>query len=165
MNTPTLKTVDQLPPFESDAVWQPLHFLVPDREKKALARRIHITLDDDGDWLWAHLFRVVSGWQVLAAGTFPIDAMPDAETVAREVDRRYLEGGASGTDLLPREAHLQRGIYVHIRRDDTPSTALCGATGDPAEFDTTKPRHAEQHCTDCDAAYRAAHYGRVAVTY
>ncbi|MFC4328345.1 hypothetical protein ACFPC0_10955 [Streptomyces andamanensis] len=37
-------------------------------------------------------------------------------------------------------------------------------TGPHASPATKQPNHVEQHCIDCDRAYRADHYGRTPVT-
>lgn len=127
--------------------------------------RIHASRMED-HWMWAHLLRAVGGWTVIAAGTFPLADYADGPALCQELTRRWLGDSGNGFDELSHEAFMQKGSVAHIRREDDPHQGYCGEINcGPAVFDTSTPNHAQQHCIDCDARYRAAHYGRMAVTH
>lgn len=166
-DAPTILSAKALPGLDSPIVQQAQRHLDPAAPSEGGSRsphRIHASRMED-HWAWAHLLRAVGGWKVIAAGTFPLADFADGGDVCEEIARRWRGERGDGFEELPHDAYLQRGIYAHIRKEGDRTTALCGETGGPVVFDTKKANHAEQHCIDCDARYRAAHYGRVAVTY
>lgn len=152
------------PGLDSPVVREPDYWtrLFPDHQ---VSHRLHVRRHPAGGWEWAHLLRMVSGWTVVAYGTLDSGPYPTPESAAAYVAEQSRGADGDGFDRLSREAYLQKGRIAHIRREDAPHTGYCGATGGRAEFSTREPNHVEQHCIACDRAYRAAHYGRVAVTY
>lgn len=120
----------------------------------------------EGPWEWAVLLRAVSGWKVIAHGADFTTPEPATHKQVSDLIARNCRGAdGSGFDRLPRSRYSQTGTTLHIRRDD-PCRTYCGASaGQDAVFDTSQPRHAEQHCITCDAAYRAQNWGRCPVTY
>jgi hypothetical protein len=164
----TLFTVGQLPdgtaPVINDAEVRLSPFLGQKRPGHTILVR-----HGAGGWHWAHVVNMVTGWKVVAAGIVPsaglyVDALAAAEYVAEQA--RGADG--DGFDRLSHDAYMQQGssTVAHLRQEADPTLGYCGAAlGRPAVFDTSQPGHAEQHCIKCDRVYRAAHYGRVAVTY
>lgn len=168
MSTPTILSVKALPGLDSPIVQRAQNHIEPavpgENGGSRSPHRIHASRMED-HWIWAHLLRAVSGWTVIAAGTFPLADFADGTAVCAEITRRWLGESGDGYEELSQDAFLQRGTIAHIRREDDPSQGYCGSTGGPAVFSTSEPNHVEQHCIDCDRRYRAAHYGRVAVTH
>lgn len=167
-DVPTILTVGALPGLEDPIVQRAQFHLEPSAPMPGggsrVPHRIHASRMD-GHWMWAHLLRTVGGWKVIAAGTFPLADFANGTAVCWGIESRWRGEAGDGFDRLSHEAYLQRGTTAHIRREDDPHTAYCGQTGGRAVFDTKASVHADQHCVECDARYRAENYGRVAVTY
>lgn len=73
----------------------------------------------------------------------------------------------ANVDVLPRDMYVtaRKGIAC-IRLIPTVDVTMCGRLGREAEFtDKRSPSYVSQHCTACDAAYRAANHGRAAVCH
>jgi len=157
-----------LPGMDAPIVRAPHHA----RPLRGGYRRLHVSHPSGraageplpGPWEWAVLLHSVIGWKVSAYGA---DFTPDRPTTHRETAELLVElcAGAEGDgfDRLPRGRFCApgNGKIAHLRRPDG-QECFCGIAGAAdAEFDTRQRVHVEQHCIDCDATYRAEHYGRV----
>ncbi|MFD8648687.1 hypothetical protein [Streptomyces mirabilis] len=153
----------KLPALDSAIVRTPDHHIT--LGEPGVRRRIHITRTTTGAWQWAHLLYAVGGWTVTAAGELPAEDAANHATAAQTIEDHYREGNGDGVDRLPLDAFtvIGKSREAHIRRDD-PTATYCGKTsGTQAVFDTSVKGHARQHCIDCDATYRAEHWGRIAL--
>lgn len=156
-----------LPGMDSDFVRNPEHVHRPQITKEhyeamSSSHRILISATDTG-WHWTHLLNAVGGWKVLAVGELPAAGFPTADAAAQEIERRWLGPEGNGIAALPPERFTRGpGGIAHITHDDDPTVNYCGRTaGEQATFDLRTRERCEQHCTVCDTAYRAAHYGRL----
>lgn len=155
-----------LPDLDTPVVREPDHIVNPFAgQHRHPAHRITLLRQQDR-WDWAHVLRTVTGWAVVSAGTLNTGVFPDADAAGEYLVRQFLGDHGDGFDYLSHEAYLQKQRIAHIRQETHPHIAYCGESGGaPAVFDTREKGHAEQHCIACDRAYRAEHYGRVAVTH
>jgi hypothetical protein len=129
------------------------------------AHRIHVSRKG-GNWEWAHLLHMVSGWTVVAAGMLDGTLCRDHAAAAEYIAEQARGADGDGFDRLTHDAYMQISREAHIRRERDRTEAYCGVRGrTPAVFSTREKGHVEQHCIGCDRAYRAEHYGRVAVTH
>ncbi|MEV6399971.1 hypothetical protein AB0M39_35155 [Streptomyces sp. NPDC051907] len=160
-----LTAIAELPELTSQLIQRPDHIVNPFAGQGRTPGHRFTLLRGEEQWAWAHVLRDVSGWTVISAGTLPLPIFPTDDEAGEYLIRQFLGSNGDGFDRLPRATYLQKGTTAHIRDEYAPCIAYCGATGDPAVFDTGEPGHAEQHCITCDRAYRAEHYGRTAVMY
>lgn len=162
----------KLPSVHSSIVRRPEHW-VDLREAGGVGKRLHVSKVDggtvgrayEGSWWWAVVLRAVSGWEVIAAGVAETEWPETHAGMAEALAGECRGESGDGFDRLPLALFTQIGssTEAHIRRDA--AETYCGkGTGRKAEFDTRVKGHVEQHCTDCDAVYRAEHYGRTPVT-
>lgn len=126
----------------------------------------------DGNWSYAVLLYAVGGWTVVSERTdFYVHTPMTHDQVARIIADYYNDGGGS-IDRIPRSfyyyAHGSGTATAHLRRDHA-RTAYCGKSitfrVDFSARTTSGSLVTDQHCINCDAAYRQEHYGRCAVTY
>lgn len=155
-----------LPGLYDTIVRHPDHYVPLHRDQADVGKRLHV-LRRNGGWDWAVILRAVSGWRVIAAGTFGPGRDMNADQVSEELRALCMGPGGDGYDRLPPGRYTQLGERgdAHIRRADNAGlTTYCDRPGGPdAVFDTKVKGHATQHCIACDRAYRAEHYGRTPV--
>lgn len=162
----TFKALSELPSMDSKLIRTPDHLVNPFPGTSRTPAHRFTLLHGESRWLWAHALRAVSGWKVISAGVLSLSLYPTADDAGEYLVRQFLGPNGDGIDRLTHEAFSQIGRTAHIRNESAPATTYCGKpNGAPAVFDTSEPRHAEQHCIACDQEYRALHYGRMAVTY
>lgn len=162
----TSRALSELPSLDSSLIRTPDHIVNPFAGQARTPAHRFALLRGEGRWLWAHVLRAVSGWKVISAGVLSRGLFPTADDAGEYLVRQFLGTEGDGIDRLTHEAFSQLGRTAHIRDESAPATTYCGKpNGAPAVFDTSEPKHAEQHCIACDREYRVRHYGRMAVTY
>lgn len=155
----------KLPGLDSPIVRDAEHFVRPFEGDSERFHRIHVSRRE-GNWEWAHLVRMVGGWEVVSAGMLSGSLYSDHDKVAQYIAEQARGAGGDGFDELTHDGFMQQGTIAHIRRETDRHTAYCGTGGGgPAVFSVDKANHVEQHCINCKRAYQAEHYGRVAVTH
>lgn len=157
-----------LPGLDADIVLDPEWRLV----LTDIRRRIHVSkvgggavgLAYEGKWEYAVLLRNVRSVKVIAHGQDVETGTPKThDEVARMIEEEVRGENGTALDALPQGSFAVAGEdgQAHVRRFDDTLLAYCGhALAAPRRGDLDAYRG---HCVECDAAYRAAHYGRVPV--
>lgn len=161
MSTAVVHPVKSLPALDAPIVRNAEHHVKPLADQTPTTR-VHVNRTADG-WEWAVLTRMVIGWEVVAAGVLPLADHDSHESAGAWLAEQVRGPEGDGFDRIPHDAYSQTGRDAHVRTGADTFMGYCGKTGTPAVWDRQDPRHVEQHCMGCDRAYRAAHYGRVAV--